>query len=411
MSAHDKRTAPSTPTPNHEFRERGVRTGGPFGRRLASLLATLLMAAAMAQPVAELGAPVRWLSATERGVAALLEDGRVVELTGGRLDLLDTGWQGDTLIACGGRLFGIDAYGRLAAARADLIGPRVSPHSTPLCLPDGGLLALSDNADRLYRLTPTLQVAAQRPIDALADTEITALGRAAALLTEPTMRYRHGVLGDEVEAAAVTLIDPDDLGDLGSFRPEAPFVIEQRRAIPFASESLEGLYLTLSSQRTGAGVIALAHGATGLEPLAAGEAIGLGSRWLNLFAAREDRAYSVRTPHIGGPLERYRLEGRELTVERFQLEVTNHAIGSRNLDLGLLLPDVAPGRDLLILPRRDLRALRLIVCDGSGCAVAADFALEGRLTGNPVWASGARGLELYAGDSAGRLYRFELDLP
>jgi hypothetical protein len=406
MSAYDERTAPPTPAPH---RNRTVR--GRSALRLVALLAALLMAAALAQPVAELGAPVRWLSATDRGVAALLEDGRVVEFVDGRLDLLDGSWQGDALVACGGRLFGIDASGRLAAARADLLGPRVSPHSTPLCLPGGGLLAISDSADRLYRLTPTLLVAAERPIDALADTEITALGGTAALLTEPTMRYRHGVLGDEVEAAAVTLIDPDDLSDLGTFRPEAPFVIEQRRALPFVSGGLEGLYLTLSAQRSGAGVVALARGPAGLELRATGEAIGLGNRWLNLFAAREDRAYSVRTPHIGGPLERYRLEGGALTVERFQLEVTNHAIGSRNLDLGLLLPDVAPGRDLLVLPRRDLRALRLIRCDGGGCTVAAEFDLEARMTGNPVWRSGERGLDLYAGDSAGRLYRFELDLP
>lgn len=380
-------------------------------RAVATLGAALLATTALAQPIAALSAPPSRLTASGERVVALLENGSVVKMTGNGATVIAGGWQDETLLSCGERIFGIDASGRLAAAQADLLGPRVSLHSTPLCLPDGGFLALSEGADRLLRLTPTLLVSAQRPIDALADSEIVALDRAAALLTDPTMRYRHGVLGDEVEAATVTLIDPGTLADLGSYRLEAPYVIEQRRVLPFAFGALHGVYLTRSSPETGAGVVALALGELGLEPLAHGEEIGSGHRWLNLFAARDDRAYSVRTPHIGGPLERYRLAEGTLTVERYDLGVTNHAIGSRNLDLGILLPDVTPGTDLLVLPRRDLRALRLIACGPDGCRLATEYPLGGRLSANPVWIRDGRGLQLYAGDSLGRLYRFALDLP
>jgi hypothetical protein len=379
----------------------------------ALLLTALLLTVTtvQAQPIAELSAPPSRLAATPDGVVALLGDGSVVRVGEAGVAPIAGGWQGETLLACGGHIFGIDASGRLAAALADLLGPQVSPHSTPLCLPDGSVIALSENADRLLRLTPSLIMSAQRSIEALADSEIVALDGAVALLTAPTTRYPHGVLGDRIEAASVTLIDPDTLADLGSYTVEDPYVIEQRRVLPFASAGRQGIYLTRSSRQNGAGVVALALSDRGLEPLAFGEEIGLGQRWLNLFAARDDRAYSVRTPHIGGPLERYRLEGGVLSVERYQLDVTNHTIGSRNLDLGILLPDVTPGRDLLVLPRRDLRSLRLIACDDGGCRVTAEYPLEGRLAANPVWHHGGSGLELYAGDSLGRLYRFELDLP
>ena len=389
----------------------------PLPRPTALLMVLLMMTTvttvtpAMAQPIAQLSAPPSWLAATPDAVVALLGDGSVVRVGEAGVTPIAGGWQGESLLPCGGHIFGIDASGRLAAALADLFGPQVSPHSTPLCLPDGSVIALSENADRLLRLTPSLIVSGQRPIAALADSEIVALDGAVALLTAPTARYPHGILGDRIEAAAVTLVDPDTLADLGSYTVEEPYVIEQRRVLPFASAGLKGLYLTRSSAQTGAGVVALAVGDRGLEPLAFGEEIGLGQRWLNLFAARNGRAYSVRTPHIGGPLERYSLEGDVLSVERYQLEVTNHAIGSRNLDLGILLPDITPGSDLLVLPRRDLRSLRLIACDDGGCRVTAEYPLEGRLAANPIWVRSGSDLQLYAGDSLGQLYRFELDLP
>ena len=162
-----------------------------------------------------------------------------------------------------------------------------------------------------------------------------------------------------------------------------------------------GLLATRSSGRGGAAVVLLGLVDGRLEPRAEGPEIGLGNRWLNLFAARGGYAYAVRTPHIGGPLERYRLlQDDHLPVERYPLGVTNHVIGSRNLDLGVLLPPTSEG-DLLVLPTNDRRALRLVACVSAGCSVVSEFPLRGRLSGNLTFVEHAGGVDLYAGDSDG----------
>lgn len=391
-------------------------------RLFIAIVATTLLAMvslATAEVVAVQTRTTIWLEPIRDGVAALLDDGTVVHVVGQSTSIVARSWTSEELWACGDRMYGIDGRGRIAST-AGHAGPGVSAYSTPACLPDGHLIALAADAQTVLKLTPALTIVASARVDALADTIITHTAGSGsspgvvALLAEPTFRYRHGVLGDEVEAAAVVVLAADDLGPVDRYHLPAPAVIEQRGVMPYAFGSRRGFYVTRSTANDGAGVVALelipTAGGGMLRPSAAAMPIGLGNRWLSLFASRGDYAYAVRTPHIGGPLERYQLSGFTLRAEPFDLGVTNHVIGSRNVALAALLH--TDGRtDWLVLPRRDLRALRLVVCEDT-CEVDFEFALDGRLASNIAVepAGDDATVHVWVADDSGAIHRIAIDV-
>ncbi len=378
---------------------------------LAPLLAGVLALAACLASAALAASPILWVTPLPGGAATLATDGTVSRLQGGDTAVLARGARGDSLQWCGGVLLAIDGDGNLRSLTGQLAGPSVSPHSRPACLGDGRLVAISSDARSVMLLAPDLSVIARQALNALPDADPTPVGDAVAVLSQPTQRYRHGVLGDEVEAGAVTLLSQADLSPVGSYAVEAPAVIEQRRVTAFAAAGRDGMLITRSTPSRGAAVVALAVTDQGLVAVAAAPPIGAGERWLNLFAAVGRRAYAVRTPHLGGPLERYLLTGDGLEVTRYALDVTNHVLGSRNLDLGVLLPPPrsAGGLDVLALPTPDLRRVQLVACGTGGCAPRLSLALADRLSSNLAarW-QGSR-LLLYAGEEDGRTQRFTLD--
>jgi hypothetical protein len=73
---------------------------------------------------------------------------------------------------------------------------------------------------------------------------------------------------------------------------------------------------------------------------------------------------AVHTPHIGGVLHEYRHEGGRLHAARIRDGVSNHHIGSRQLDLAawhggtLLIPDQGRQRLLLLDGRSGWQAVR-----------------------------------------------------
>jgi hypothetical protein len=389
---------------------------------LLALLTSPVAGTALAQRtevVAQLPSTPAALAPFEDGVAVLTTDGRLLAAGPGGVRTLRAGLDGEVLVACAGRLLAVDDFGRLAVvsgAGEEGGGPAVSLHATPLCLPDGDLLTVDPNGGSLLRLDAGLAVRSRIPVPALPDAAPVRLpdGR-VALPVEPTQRYRHGVLGDEVEAAGVALVDLDAARVVDAWSLPGDRVVEDRRVVPFPAAGPHGLVATVSGEGDGGALLVLAEGLAG-EPLApVAVAAGLGQeqrqRWRHVLGASGRRLYAVAAPHLGGPLERWTLTPGDglLRREAFELGVTSHREGARELDLGRLLPAVAgdpPGLDLLLLPGRALGDLRLIACDAAGCRVAAVAELGGVLATAPVTARGADGsIEAWAATEAGRLLR------
>lgn len=412
--------------PDGRFSCTGSRTGAFRPLSLALLawaaVALLALSAARAEVVAVLTPPAVWLEPAPDALWALQEDGTVVRVGDGGNRVAASGWTSDELWSCDGRVFGVDGRGRLASTDG-FVGPFVAIHATPACLPGGGLAAVSADGTAVMRLTAELEVVVREDVAALPDTVIQHVPQPGllrnegspsgvlALLAEPTFRYRHGALGDELEAGAVVILDAATLRPLDRFRVEPPAVIEQRTAIPFQSRGRSGLLVTTAADDAGAAVLALELESRGsdvsLRALGAGEPVGRDQRWLHAFAARGDRAYAVRTPHLGGPLERYRIRAGAIQAQRWDLGVTSHAFGSRNLQQAILLP-LHDDMDRLVLPARSLRTLRLVTCSRE-CGVARDVRLSGRLNSNiaAVAAPGGSWARIFAADDGGAIHAFE----
>ncbi|MEM9488375.1 MAG: hypothetical protein AAGC55_04480, partial [Myxococcota bacterium] len=96
----------------------------------------------------------------------------------------------------------------------------------------------------------------------------------------------------------------------------------------------------------------------------------------------------VRTPHIGGTVQFFRIEGDELVRVASNSGYTSHRFGSRNLDLGVVADADGDGNLEVVVPtdRRDaIGVLRRTAGAGAGydgVEVIADVALLGRMTTN-----------------------------
>lgn len=179
-------------------------------------------------------------------------------------------------------------------------------------------------------------------VDALLDARLLVdeTGR-LLFLSDPTGRYDHGVLGDAVEAASITLIDtnPEPHVSLKIDIPP-PAVIEGIAPIwaDITGDGRREIIVTLSSPGEGAHIVIYNENG---ELLASGPPIGQSYRWRNQLAVAptapdgELEFVDVLTPHIGGVVEFYQLSGQELQILAQLPGYTSHIIGSRNLDMAL----------------------------------------------------------------------------
>lgn len=168
-------------------------------------------------------------------------------------------------------------------------------------------------------------------------------------------RYRHGVLGDGIEATRLLWLERHGLGVLREHVLAAPYVFEDiaPRAVSFGGRT--GL-LTVRSGPGGAQLALLAaypdHPAR-IELVAVGEDLGGPRRWM---APTTDGRHmmAVHTPHVGGELFEYSLQEHRLARRRIAGDLSTHRIGTRELDMAAWVG----GK--LVLPSQDGMQLRVL---------------------------------------------------
>jgi hypothetical protein len=196
-------------------------------------------------------------------------------------------------------------------------------------------------------------------IDGLPDGRLAAARDGSiAALTDPTDRYPHGALGDDLEAASVTILEPD--GTVRSVT-EIDGVVEGLSPLwaDLDGDGAEEVVVTVSDAADGARIVVLDRAGA---VIASGEPIGIGNRWRHQIGTVRDplgtRAIVVvKTPHIGGVAEYWRLVGGGLELVATRSGITSHTIRSRNLDLAVIVDADGDGVEELVAPTGDLRAL------------------------------------------------------
>lgn len=284
-----------------------------------------------------------------------------------------------------------------------------TPFAPPALLSDGRVAYVADTGDLVLwdgAELARLAVAALPDARILVDEHDRLL-----LLTGPTDRYAHGILGDAVEAGSVTLIESTPVPRIvATITIPAPQVIEGIAPL-WADLNGDGeweIIVTTSDDAQGAQVLAFAEDGT---LLAAGPAIGRGHRWRHQLAVApfgpngEVELAEVLTPHIGGVTQFYRLAGGALDVVSSTTGYTSHQIGSRNLDMAVAGDFDSDGAVELLLPNDAFRSLGAIRRTAEGAEVAWTLPMGGArvATNLAVVAEGDQIMEVGVGREDGVL--------
>ena len=205
------------------------------------------------------------------------------------------------------------------------------------------------------------------PADALPDGFIATAASGdirEAWYGQPTGRYAHGALGDDIEGGSLIAVLAD-----GS---RTEFVLPQSEVFEDITPRIADLdgdganeIVAIRSSRTGGAAVAIYGLSNGdLVEHGAGSENGRANRWLNIAGILPDgnggrTVYAVRTPHIGGQLLAldYR-NGRIVERNDIAGDLSNHAFGSRVQALSAFADFDGDGRLDLVLPSQDRMRLR-----------------------------------------------------
>ncbi len=270
--------------------------------------------------------------------------------------------------------------------------PLGSPTTHPVPTASGWASVASDGRVRLPGGT-------NADVDALPDARlVSAAGRLYALAGR-TRAYAHGVLGDDLEARSVAVLDP--AGGVETVIDAPSGVIEAVAPIvaDVDDDGEREVVVTVSDAERGARRVALSESGGPLT----GPPVGSGFRWRHQLAVApfgprgEVEVAAVKTPHVGGTAEFYRADGGELRLVAERRGYSTHTIGSRNLD-GAIAGDLdGDGRAELLVPDDPQRELAGLRRHSGGADEAWRLPLGGRLTTNLCAVSGARGIVVAAG--------------
>jgi hypothetical protein len=213
----------------------------------------------------------------------------------------------------------------------------------------------------------------------------------AVVLSDPTDRFGHGILGDRVEAAGVTVIGITPFGlSLRGRHTITGAAYEDLVPVlaPLSEGGRSAVLLARSAGEPGTVVAALAWRDGNLVPLAESAATTPGNDWVHVIGAANlggdgaPELVAVRLAHSGGVLIALRRKSAALGVVAQAPGFASHAVGSRNQDQALLADLDGNGRPEVVLPRQSRVALAALELDGSRWVERWSVTLRGPVESN-----------------------------
>jgi FG-GAP-like repeat len=211
----------------------------------------------------------------------------------------------------------------------------------------------------------------------------------AVVLSDPTERFGHGLLGDRLEAASATVIGITPFGlTLRARYALATGVFED--LVPVLAPISEGgrpvVLVARSAPEVGAAVVALGWRDGTLVPVA--ETAKPGSDWVHVVGAANmvgdgvPEVVTVRVLPVGGVLTALRRKGNGLDVIAQAPGFASHSAGSRNEDQVLLADLDGNGWPEVIVPRQSRVAVAALELDAGRWVERWSVTLRGPIESN-----------------------------
>ena len=268
-----------------------------------------------------------------------------------------------------------------------------------LVVDDSGRADLSVNA--VASTGDLVMAAALSDIENVPDA-LTVIGSDGTLysFSGPTERYPHGALGDRIEWGELVAFQQGDDRNIKRFKLDPDDVFEGLFPLlaDLDGDGRDEVIATVSSSNSGSRLIAFAYDEDGLRVIAESDPIGTGFRWLHQIAAAplgpngEIEIAVVKTPHIGGVAQFYRLKGNRLEIVASNSGgYMSHVNGSRNLDQAVAGDFDGDGNVELLLPSRDQKTLVALRRVGDTVEKVWELPLGSRLATNITTVESANG--------------------
>lgn len=213
----------------------------------------------------------------------------------------------------------------------------------------------------------------------------------SAFLGDATQRYGHGVLGDKVEAGALYVFDRRKKKYKLTLGLDSVFEDLHARLADVDKDGADEIIVVRSYLTKGASLAVVELGKIGLSIAAETPAIGRPFRWLNPAGVADfdgdgwPEIALVVTPHIGGTLQLWRYRSKKLERNLSLNDVSNHAKGSRILDMTAIVDFDGDKIKDLAIPDASRRNIRVLSFAGGQAKERALISLPGHLVTEILW--------------------------
>ena len=234
---------------------------------------------------------------------------------------------------------------------------------------------------------------------------------AFAYYDSPTTRYRHGILGDAIEAGSLVVIGDDQKEYRLALPDDEVFEDIEPRLVDLDGDGLVEVVTIRASVRAGAAVTVYGLENGQLIQKATTEFHGRANRWLNIAGFGDFRGVGtldiafVRTPHIGGTLFFYSYS-KGVFKETAKLSgFSNHQIGSRELRLSAIADFDGDQVTDIVVPSADRNNLSFVQIKSSKLVEFDRIALPSSIDKNIDVVKNDAGISLKVGMRDGTVFK------